>query len=138
MLGRALARLRARALVLFASIGACGSTPASGPAPSIGGHPELSRADWLSYSRRSLRRETCTKDSRFRRCSDVDRDRCEREMTHALAKCDEAYRTRLPEHITAGDADTHARDQLTGCMWHHAVMSIGPADVDIACLLTSK
>lgn len=124
--------------MLLAFLGACGSTSASGPAPSIGGAPELDRGEWLSYSRRSLRRETCTRDSRFRRCSEVDRDGCEAQMTAALRICEAAYRTKLPARIAAGEDDRHARDQLTGCMWHHAAIALGPTQIDIACLLTSR
>lgn len=125
-------------LTLVASIGACGSAPPSGDAPTIEGHPELSRADWLASSRPSLRHETCTKGSRFRRCSELDRDRCEEHMIAALAICSAAYRTKLPERITAGAANLEARNQLTGCMWHHAAIAIGPAELDMLCLLTSK
>ena len=118
-------------------VGACSSAQPDAPAASIAGQPELSRDEWLAHTRRSLRRESCAPKARFRRCSDVERDECEHRMGVALKTCAGSIGPGLPARIAAGHEDAHARDQLTGCMWHHAAIELGPTHVDMLCLLSS-
>lgn len=132
-------RLALTALLVAAPLTAasCGAPDPQTSAPSIGASPGLGRADWLAYTRRSLRRESCTHGEAFRRCSELHRDACEHALTPALARCATKMGAALPEHIAAGEPDAQARHELTGCMWHHAARALGPARLDVLCLLSS-
>ena len=105
-------------------------------AATLEGQVELSREHWLAVARRALLRENCATDSHFRRCGEIERDECEHVIARSLGRCALDWGAGLPERVAAGSDDRQRRAELIGCTWHHAGMELGPARVNMVCLLT--
>lgn len=127
--------MTSRTIALALAAATCGGEASP---PTIAGQRELAKREWERVALRELRKESCSEGGVFRRCSDTNRDECENTIAAALRECIETNDARFPATITAGDEDEHLREQLMGCMWHHAAFALGPARVDMACLLTPR
>lgn len=123
------------AIALAAGPIACGGDASP---PTIAGQRELAKREWQRVALRDLRKQSCTEGGVFRRCSDTNRDECERTIAAAVRTCIDTNDAGYPDRITAGEEDERLREQLMGCMWHHAAFALGPTRVDMACLLTPR
>ena len=123
------------AVVLATAILGCAEPE---PVPTVAGQERPTKSDWLRVAQRSLKHDNCSAGGPFRRCSDTTREECEATLTAALRPCVASMRERLPARISAGEEDERLRVELTGCVWHHAAFALGPARVDMVCLMTPR
>jgi hypothetical protein len=124
-----------RGLLAIALLG-CSACPEDAPPRTIAGQQELSQREWIRFAQRKLRSDNCSsKSALFRRCSDTSRDECEQTLDRAWRRCIADREGELPQRVRAGDQDWQLRQEMTGCTWHHAVFDLGPARVDMLCLM---
>jgi len=127
---------RARAaLVLVTTVLGCTEPEA---VPTVAGQERPTKTDWLRVAQRSLEHDNCSTGGPLRRCSDTTREECDEVLAAALRPCVASMRERLPARISAGEQDERLRIELTGCAWHHAAFALGPARVDMVCLMTPR
>lgn len=123
-------------LVTLVVATACAKQP---PPPTFGGLPDLAREQWLVVAARALRKESCESGSHFRRCTmGVSRDACDHVVSLGARRCSESWGPTIEARISAGDHDRRRRDELRGCVWHHADMELGPTRLDMLCVLTPR
>ena len=103
---------------------------------TVAGEASPTKNDWLRATQRKIVHDHCSADVPFRQCSDTTREQCEDTIGAALRPCVKSMRERLPDRIDAGELDARLRIELTGCAWHHAAFALGPARIDMRCLLT--
>jgi hypothetical protein len=121
------------AVVLALALSGCAEEVA--PA-TVAGEASPTKNDWLRATQRKIVLDHCGAGVPFRQCTDTTREECESTIGAALRPCVKSMRERLPERIDAGELDTRLRIELTGCAWHHAAFALGPARIDMRCLLT--
>lgn len=108
------------------------------PPRTIAGQQELSQREWIRFAQRKMRSDNCSQGALFRRCSDTSRDECEQTLDLAWRRCIADRKGELPAKVSAGAQDWQLRQEMTGCTWHHAIFALGPARVDVLCLMMSR
>jgi hypothetical protein len=122
---------RALAIALLA----CTACAEDAPPRTIAGQQELTQREWIRFAQRKMRSDNCSRGGLFRRCSDTTRDECEQTLDRAWKRCIADRHDELPARIGAGDQDWRLRQEMTGCTWHHAAFDLGPARIDMLCLM---
>ncbi len=121
---------------LFALALALSGCAEPAPPATIDGEASPTKTDWLRAAQRKIVHDHCSAGVAFRQCTDTSREECESTIGAALRPCVKSMRERLPDRIDGGELDTRLRIELTGCAWHHAAFALGPARIDMRCLLT--
>lgn len=122
-----------RAVALALALAGCAEPV--GPV-TVAGETTPTKTDWLRATQRKIVHNHCSAGVPFRACSDTTREECETTIGAALRPCVKSMRERLPDRIDADELDARLRIELMGCTWHHAAIALGPARIDLRCLLT--